>query len=89
MVLVHNAGIAYIIRTETPLDSGSFQRSEAMRNNHPKSENPAMKEHAALDKSLLARQKTTEAEKAAHAAHTGHAHGPEVKPKTEVPKPQG
>jgi hypothetical protein len=41
-----------------------------MRNNHPKSEGPAMKEHAALDKEMLARQKTTEAEKA---AHTGHA----------------
>jgi hypothetical protein len=44
-----------------------------MRNNHPKSEGPAMKEHAALDKELLARQKTTEAEKATHAGHTEHS----------------
>jgi hypothetical protein len=57
-----------------------------MRNNHPKSENPAMKEHAALDKSLIARQKTTEAEKAAHAGHTGPSHAAELKPKTEAPK---
>jgi hypothetical protein len=58
-----------------------------MRNNHPKSENPAMKEHAALDKVLVARQKTTEAEKAAHAVHTERSHGPEAKPKDAVQKP--
>jgi hypothetical protein len=44
-----------------------------MRNNHPKSEGPAMKEHAALDKDMAARQKTTAAEKAAHAGHAGNA----------------
>jgi hypothetical protein len=44
-----------------------------MRNNHPKSEIPAMKEKAASDKEALARQKTTEAEKAAaHPHHNGH-----------------
>jgi hypothetical protein len=56
-----------------------------MRNNHPKSEGPAMKEHAAMDKELVARQKTTEAEKATHA---GHAERPrtETKPKSVLSK---
>jgi hypothetical protein len=56
-----------------------------MRNNHPKSEGPAMKEHAALDKELLAKQRTTEAEKV---AHTGHAERSrtEAKPKSEPAK---
>jgi hypothetical protein len=40
-----------------------------MRNNRPKSENPAMKEHAARDKEVVARQRTTEAEKAAAHPH--------------------
>lgn len=40
-----------------------------MRNNHPKSENPAMKEKAASEKDLLARDKTTEAERAATHPH--------------------
>ena len=40
-----------------------------MRNNRPKSENPAMKEHAARDKDVVARQRTTEAEKAAAHPH--------------------
>jgi hypothetical protein len=63
-----------------------------MRNNHPKSEGPAMKEHAALDKEMLARQKTTEAEKAVHTghgeAHAGHAERPrtDAKPKSALPK---
>jgi hypothetical protein len=52
-----------------------------MRNNHPKSEGPAMKEHAALDKDLAARQKTTEAERAAHAVHTERSKE-EAKPKS-------
>jgi hypothetical protein len=56
-----------------------------MRNNHPKSESPALKEHAALDKALVARQKTTEAEKAAHAPHNSHV--TEAKPKPLIPKP--
>ena len=47
-----------------------------MRNNHPKSENPAMKEHAALDKALVAKQKSTESEKAALAARTQRSHDP-------------
>jgi hypothetical protein len=53
-----------------------------MDNKHPKSENPAMKEHAAQDKDLAALQKTTAAEKAArhHPPHTGTS-GPELKPK--------
>ena len=44
-----------------------------MRNNHPKSESPAMKEKAASDKDLLAREKTTEAERAAFHPHL-HGH---------------
>jgi hypothetical protein len=40
-----------------------------MRNNRPKSENPAMKEHAARDKDVVARQRTTAAEKAAAHPH--------------------
>ena len=53
-----------------------------MDNKHPKSENPAMKEHAAQDKVLAARQKTTDAEKAArqHPPHTG-TQVPGLKPK--------
>ena len=44
-----------------------------MRNNHPKSENPAMKEKAASEKDSLAREKTTEAERAAAHPHLrGH-----------------
>jgi hypothetical protein len=59
-----------------------------MRNNHPKSEGPAMKEHAAMDKELVARQKTTEAEKAEKAAHPSHAErsGTEAKAKSEPAK---
>ncbi|MDP9089970.1 MAG: hypothetical protein M3O26_14665 [Pseudomonadota bacterium] len=53
-----------------------------MDNKHPKSENPAMKEHAAQDKNLAARQKTTEAEKAAR-QHPPHAGTP-----APVPKPK-
>jgi hypothetical protein len=49
-----------------------------MRNNHPKSENPAMKEHAAMDKALVAKQKTTESEKAALAIHTQRAQEPKA-----------
>jgi hypothetical protein len=56
-----------------------------MRNNHPKSEGPAMKEHAAMDKDLVARQKTTAAEKAAHASHTERART-EAKAKSEPAK---
>jgi hypothetical protein len=56
-----------------------------MRNNHPKSEGPAMKEHAAMDKELVARQKTTEAEKAAHAGHAEHSRT-DAKAKSEPPK---
>jgi hypothetical protein len=44
-----------------------------MRNNHPKSEIPAMKEKAASDKDRLARKKTTEAERAATHPHL-HGH---------------
>jgi hypothetical protein len=40
-----------------------------MRNNRPKSENPAMKEHAAQDKDAIARERTTEAERAAAHPH--------------------
>jgi hypothetical protein len=45
-----------------------------MRNNHPKSENPAMKEQAARDKDRAANQKSTEAEKVArdHPPHAGN-----------------
>jgi len=51
-----------------------------MRNNHPKSENPAMKEKAASDKNLLAREKTTEAERAATHPHLrGHDAAAELK----------
>jgi hypothetical protein len=57
-----------------------------MRNSRPKSENPAMKEHAAMEKALVAKQKTTEAEKAAH-GHTERPHGAGAKPKAVVPKP--
>jgi hypothetical protein len=56
-----------------------------MRNNHPKSEGPAMKEHAALDKDLVARQKTTEAERAAHASHAERSRT-EAKAKSEPGK---
>ena len=40
-----------------------------MRNNRPKSEYPAMKEHAAQDKNAVAKQKSTAAEKAAAHPH--------------------
>jgi hypothetical protein len=57
-----------------------FQWSSLMRNNHPKSENPAMKEKAASDKDLLAREKTTAAERAATHPHPrGHAAAAEPK----------
>jgi hypothetical protein len=56
-----------------------------MRNNHPKSEAPAMKEHAAMDKELVARQKTTEAEKAAHSSHAERSRT-EAKAKSEPAK---
>jgi hypothetical protein len=56
-----------------------------MRNNHPKSEGPAMKEHAAMDKELVARQKTTEAEKATHAGHAERSRT-EAKTKSEPAK---
>jgi hypothetical protein len=50
-----------------------------MRNNHPKSESPAMKEKAASDKDLLAREKTTAAERAAtHPHHRGHGAAAEL-----------
>lgn len=50
-----------------------------MRNNRPKSENAAVKEHAAEDRNKIARQISTEREKAA-----AHPHGPAGKtpPKT-------
>ena len=51
-----------------------------MRNNRPKSENAAAKEHAAEDKVRIARQLTTEAEKAA--AHPRQS----SKPSRETPK---
>lgn len=53
-----------------------------MDNKHPKSENPAMKEQAAHDKDLAARQKTTESERAArrHGPHPG-TQNPDLKPK--------
>jgi len=44
-----------------------------------------MKEHAAMDKDLVARQKTTAAEKAAHASHTERART-EAKAKSEPAK---
>jgi hypothetical protein len=47
-----------------------------MRNNHPKSEQPAMKEHAARDKDAIAREKTTEAERAASRASPKPKPGP-------------
>ena len=51
-----------------------------MRNNHPKSENPAMKEKAASEKDLLAREKATEAERAATHPHLhGHDAAAELK----------
>jgi hypothetical protein len=56
-----------------------------MRNNHPKSEGPAMKEHAAMDKELVARQKTTEAEKTAHSGHAERSRT-EAKAKSEPAK---
>jgi hypothetical protein len=74
----------YPDRKETRLNPRQFGDCP-MRNNHPKSESPAMKEHAALDKTLVARQKTTEAEKAAHAPHNSRV--AETKPKPQVPKP--
>jgi hypothetical protein len=52
-----------------------------MRNNHPKSENPAMKEKAASDKDLLAREKTTEAERAATHPHL-HGHVAPAEPRS-------
>ena len=56
-----------------------------MRNNHPKSEGPAMREHAAMDKELVARQKTTAAEKAVHASHAERPRT-EAKPKSKSAK---
>ena len=57
-----------------------FPWSSLMRNNHPKSENPAMKEKAASEKDSLAREKTTEAERAATHPHLhGHDAAAELK----------
>jgi hypothetical protein len=63
-----------------------------MRNNRPKSENPAMKEHAARDKDVVARQRSTEAEKAAaHPHQKDHAAGitAAVKPGARRPRSPG
>ncbi len=51
-----------------------------MRNNRPKSESAAVKEHAAEDKVRIARQLTTAAEKTA-----AHPHRPS-KPRRDTPK---